>query len=204
MNRLIITEVKPEYWRVTINNPPINLYDPEMFAEMRLLMDKIEASEDLRIVVFDSANPDYFVAHYNVVKEDVPNVPGAAPFSEWPTLVTRIAQSRVISVAKIRGRTRGHGSEFALACDIRFASKEKAIFAQIEVGAAVVPGGGATEWLSRLVGRSRLIEILAGSDDFDATTAAEYGWINRAIPDAELDAFVEEFAQRVASFPKHP
>jgi enoyl-CoA hydratase/carnithine racemase len=188
---------------VVIENPPINLYDSEMFAELNVLMDAIENDKELKVIVFESANPEYFIAHYDIVRgEEVPDQPGAAEFSHWPRFVTRLAQSRVLSVAKIRGRARGHGSELALACDIRFASKEKAVLAQIEVGAAVVPGGGATEWLSALAGRSRTLEIICGADDFDADTAEKYGWVNRSIPDADLDAFVDNFARRVASFEK--
>jgi enoyl-CoA hydratase/carnithine racemase len=203
-DRLNLTEVTPGYWRVTIDNPPLNLYDPRMFAALNVLMDRIDADEEVRVVVFDSANPDYFVAHYDLEDEEVPDVPGAADFTQWPRFVTRLAQSRVISVAKLRGRARGHGSELALACDIRFASREKAVLAQVEVGVSVVPGGGATEWLSALAGRSRALEIIAGADDFDAETAEKYGWVNRAVPDAELDAFVDTFARRVAGFDKKP
>jgi enoyl-CoA hydratase/carnithine racemase len=202
-NRLTVTEVTPAYWRVVIENPPINLYDPEMFAELNVLMDTIDRDKELKVIVFESANPEYFISHYDIVRgEEIPDQPGAAEFPVWPKFVTRLAQSRVVSVAKLRGRARGHGSELALACDIRFASKEKAILAQIEVGAAVVPGGGATEWLSALAGRSRTLEIICGADDFDADTAEKYGWVNRSIPDAELDAFVDNFARRVASFEK--
>jgi enoyl-CoA hydratase/carnithine racemase len=200
-NRLTIVKVTPAYWRVTMENPPINLYDPEMFAELNVLMDTIDAARELKVVVFDSANPDYFISHYDLERgEVIPDQPGAAEFSAWPKFVTRLAQSRVISIAKLRGRARGHGSELALACDMRFASKEKAVLAQVEVGVAVVPGGGATEWLCALAGRSRALEIICGANDFDADTAEKYGWVNRSIPDAELDAFVEDFAQRVASF----
>lgn len=199
--RLIVNKILPAYWRVTIDNPPINLYDPEMFAELRVLMDDIEGDDKLKVVVFDSANPDYFIAHYDLERgEIIPDMPGAAKFTEWPSFVSRLAQSRVVSIASVRGRARGHGSEFALACDMRFASKEKAVFAQVEVGVAVVPGGGATEWLVALAGRSRALEIIMGSDDFDADTAEKYGWVNRALPDAELDAFVDNYARRVASF----
>jgi enoyl-CoA hydratase/carnithine racemase len=202
-NRLTIKAETSAYWRIIIENPPINLYDPEMFAELNVLMDKIEADRELKVVVFESANPDYFVAHYDLERgEVVPEQPGAAEFSAWPKFVTRLAQSRVVSVAKLRGRARGHGSELALACDMRFASKEKAVLAQVEVGVAVVPGGGATEWLAALAGRSRALEIICGADDFDADTAEKYGWVNRSIPDVELDAFVDNFARRVASFEK--
>jgi enoyl-CoA hydratase/carnithine racemase len=154
-------------------------------------------------MVLESANPNYFVAHYDIVRGHIiPDQPGAAEFGAWPAFVTRLAQSRVVSVAKVRGRARGHGSELTLACDIRFASKERAIFNQPEVGVSVVAGGGATEWLTALTGRSRALEIFCGADDFDADTAEKYGWVNRSIPDAELDAFVDNFARRVASFDK--
>jgi enoyl-CoA hydratase/carnithine racemase len=201
VNRLTISKVTPAYWRVTINNPPINLYDPEMFAELNVLMDAIDADNEVKVAVFESSNPDYFIAHYDLERgEVIPDQPGAAQFSAWPQFVTRLAQSRVISVAKLRGRARGHGSELALACDMRFASKENAVLAQVEVGVAVVPGGGATEWLCALAGRSRALEIICGANDFDADIAEKYGWVNRSIPDAELDAFVDDFARRVASF----
>jgi enoyl-CoA hydratase/carnithine racemase len=201
IDRLTISKVVPAYWRVTIKNPPINLYDPEMFAELNVLMNTIDGDKEVKVVVFDSANPDYFIAHYDLERgEVIPDQPGAAEFSAWPKFVTRLAQSRVISVAKLRGRARGHGSELALACDMRFASKEKAVLAQVEVGVAVVPGGGATEWLCALAGRSRALEIICGANDFDADMAEKYGWVNRSIPDAELDAFVDDFARRVASF----
>lgn len=200
-NRLTIDVVSPAYWRVIIGNPPINLYDPEMFAELRVLMDRIEENDDLKVVVLESSNPDYFVAHYDLVRgEVIPDMPGAAKFAEWPAFVTRLAKSRVVSIAKLRGRARGHGSELALACDMRFASREKAVLAQVEVSVGVVPGGGATEWLSALAGRSRALEIITGSDDFDADTAEKYGWVNRSIPDAELDGFVDNLARRIASF----
>jgi enoyl-CoA hydratase/carnithine racemase len=202
-HRLTVKSETPSYWRVIIENPPINLYDPEMFAELNVLMDKIDTDPELKVVVFESANPDYFVAHYDLERgEVIPDQAGAAEFSAWPKFVTRLAQSRVVSIAKLRGRARGHGSELALACDMRFASKEKAVLAQVEVGVAVVPGGGATEWLAALAGRSRALEIICGANDFDAETAEKYGWVNRAIPDAELDAFVDDFARRVGSFEK--
>ena len=204
-NRLTVTRVTPAYWTVLINNPPINIYDPEMFAELNVLLDALDTDKEVKVVVLESANLDYFVAHFDFLRADViPDQPGAAEFTAWPRMVTRFAQSRVVSVAKVRGRARGQGSELALACDIRFASKEKAIFGQPEVGVGVVPGGGGTEWLCALVGRSRALEILCGANDYDADTAERYGWVNRSIPDAELDAFVDTFARRVASFLKQP
>jgi enoyl-CoA hydratase/carnithine racemase len=203
--RLKVTTVLPTYWRITIDNPPINLYDPEMFAELRVLIDRIDSDPGLKVVVFDSADPDYFIAHYDVARgEEIPDVPGAAEFGRWPEFVTRLIHSRVVSIALIRGRARGHGSELALACDMRFASREKAIFGQVEVGAAVVPGGGSTEALANLAGRARTLEIILGSNDFDGDTAERYGWVNRSLPDSELDAFVDTLARRIASFEKRP
>ncbi len=204
-NRLTITKITPAYWNVSINNPPINLYDPEMFAELNVLLDTLDDDKDVSVIVLESANPDYFVAHFDFIRADIiPDQPGAAEFTAWPRMMTRFAQSRVLSIAKLRGRARGQGSELAFACDIRFASKEKAILGQPEVGVGVVPGGGGTEWVARLVGRARALEILCAADDFDADTAEKYGWVNRSIPDAELDAFVDKFARRVGSFLKRP
>lgn len=199
--RLSVEEVTPSYWRVVVDNPPINLYDPEMFAELRVLAGRMETSPALKVIVIESADPDYFVAHFDILRgREIPAMEGAAPFDRWPNLVTRLNQSRIISIAKIRGRARGHGSELALACDMRFASREKAVFGQIEIALGVVPGGGATDWLAKLAGRARALEILCGADDFDADTAERYGWINRSIPDSELDAFVDRLARRISQF----
>ncbi|ALV39987.1 enoyl-CoA hydratase [Pseudarthrobacter sulfonivorans] len=201
-NRLTVIHESPAYWRVLIDNPPINLWDPTMFAEMNVLMDDIENDADLKIIVFESTNEDFFVNHHDLANREVPDHPGAKPFSYWPTFVTRLAQSSVLSVAKVRGRARAQGFEFALACDIRFASRERAAFALVEVAGASVPGGGGVEWVSALAGRSRALEVVLGADDFDADTAERYGFINRSIPDSELDAFVDAFAQRIARFEK--
>ena len=202
--RLNIIRESQAWWRIVINNPPLNLFDPWMFAELNVLMDDIERDKDLKVVVFESANQDFFMNHHDVVnRTTIPDQPGAAPFFyHWPTFVTRLAQSSVISIAKIRGRARAQGFEFALACDMRFASRERAKFALIELGGSSIPGGGGVEWLSALVGRSRTLEIVLGADDFDADTGERYGFINRSVPDAELDAFVDAFAQRLSRFEK--
>ena len=146
-------------------------------------------------MTFESANPDFFIAHYG---SSGPRSRFGVP--PWIDAATRLARSGVLSIAVIRGRVRGGGSEFTLGCDIRFASREKAIFGQPEVGTGLIPGGGALERLPLLVGRSRAVEIVMGANDFDANTAERYGWINRAVPDAELDAFVVDFVGRVLSF----
>jgi enoyl-CoA hydratase/carnithine racemase len=203
-NRLSVIQQSASYWRVVIGNPPLNLFDPKMFAELNVLMDAIEQDKDLKVVVFESADEDFFMNHHDVESRlEVPDQPGAMPFfGNWPRFVTRLAQSSVISIAKVRGRTRAQGFEFALACDMRFASRERAKFALIEVGGSSIPGGGGIEWLSALVGRSRTLEIVLSADDFDADTGERYGFVNRALPDAELDTFVDALAERMARFEK--
>jgi enoyl-CoA hydratase/carnithine racemase len=197
-----VVQESAAYWRVIINNPPINLWDPTLFAGLNALMDDIDSSDDLKVIVFESANPDFFVNHHDLGNADIPNIPGAKPFSYWPTFVTRLANSSVLSIAKVRGRARAQGFEFALASDMRFASRERAMFSLIEVGGASVPGGGGTEWLAALIGRSRTLELVLGADDIDADTAELYGFVNRSIPDTELDAHVDAFATRISGFDK--
>jgi enoyl-CoA hydratase/carnithine racemase len=203
-NRLTVIHQTASYWRVVIGNPPLNLFDPKMFAELNVLMDNIEQDKDLKVVVFESANEDFFMNHHDVVSRlEVPDQPGAMPFfGNWPRFVTRLAQSSVISIAKVRGRARAQGFEFALACDMRFASKERAQFALIEVGGSSIPGGGGVEWLSALVGRSRTLEIVLSADDFNADIGERYGFVNRALPDVELDAYVDALAIRMSGFEK--
>src|SRR6202022_1006099 len=166
-----------------------------MYDEVFDLVQAIEAGPGLKVVTFESADPDYFLAHYGVGESQSRF---GAP--RWRDAAIQLAHSNVLSIAMIRGRARGGGSEFALGCDVRFASRERAIFGQPEVGFGLIPGGGATERLPLLVGRSRAIEIVLGGDDFDADMAERYGWINRAIPDADLDGFVANFVRRVCSF----
>lgn len=203
-NRLTVIRQSPAYWRIVISNPPLNLFDPKMFAELNVLMDNIEKDNDLKVVVFESGDEDFFMNHHDVEnRTTIPDQLGAMPFfGNWPKFVTRLAQSSVISIAKVRGRARAQGFEFALACDMRFASKERAKFALIEVGGSSIPGGGGIEWLSALVGRSRTLEIVCSADDFDAEIGERYGFVNRSIPDAELDVFVDAFAERMGRFEK--
>ena len=195
--RLTIDKTVPGHWRVTLNNPPINAIDDRMYDEFYDLVGEIEADAALKVVTFESANPDFFIAHYSMAE---PRSRFGVP--PWIDAAMRLAKSDVLSIAIIRGRARGGGSEFALACDIRFASRERAIFGQPEVGTGLIPGGGALHRLPLLVGRSRAIEIILGADDYDAETAERYGWVNRAIPEAELDDFVANFVRRVLSFDK--
>ena len=200
-SQLNLTRRSDAYWRVTFNHPPINLLDDNTVPELEHLLDLAEAEPKLKVIVFDSANPDFFIAHFspaagfkNLVTR---KANGHFP---WTDIVDRLAHLPAVSVAAVRGRARGGGAEFALACDIRFASLERAIFAQIEVGTGLIPIGGAVDKLPHLMGRGRALEVILGCDDFDAALAERYGWINRAIPDSEFEAFVEQFARRVASF----
>jgi enoyl-CoA hydratase/carnithine racemase len=198
-----ITERDAAYWTATIDSPPLNLFGAEMHAGLRLLLDRMEASSHVKVVVLESAVPDYWIAHFDLEHGlEVPDIPGAASMLEWPETVRRLASSPVITIASIRGRARGQGSETALACDLRFASVENAILGQPEVGIGLLAGSGALAWLPALVGRSRALEIAIGCADFDASTAERYGWINRALPDSRLDEFVDELARRIASFPR--
>ncbi|MFE1996096.1 enoyl-CoA hydratase/isomerase family protein [Streptomyces parvulus] len=194
-----VVQRSASYWRVTFDSPPINLVTFETFAALGDLVDRMDADDDLKVVVFDSADPDFFLAHFDLVP---PEQPYTGP--TWLDVAARMARSRVITIASVRGRARGVGNEFLLACDMRFASRERAVLGQPEVGAGITPGGGAPERLPLLVGRGRALEIIAGADDFDAETAERYGWINRALPDAELDAHVDRIATRIASFDRRP
>jgi enoyl-CoA hydratase/carnithine racemase len=194
-SRITIDKQVPGWWRVTLNHPPINTVDDQMYDELYDLVERFDTAPGLKVVSFESANPDFFLAHYGIGQSQSRF---GAP--RWRETAVPLATSDVLSVAVVRGRARGGGSELTLACDVRFASREKAIFGQPEVGFGLIPGGGALERLPLLVGRSRAIEIVMGGDDFDADTAERYGWINRAIPEAELDAFVNSFIGRVLRF----
>ena len=177
----------PGLWTITFSNPPINMFVPTTIVELGARMTDLEADRSVKVVVFQSANPDFFIAHLDVAKAaERPEVLGL-----WRDFVLRLSSTPVVSIAKIRGRTRGIGNEFVLACDMRFASRQNALFGNPEVGVGLVPGGGALEWLPRLVGRSRALEIVLSGDDFDADIAERYGWVNRALDDDDLDSFVD-------------
>jgi enoyl-CoA hydratase/carnithine racemase len=183
-------------WTVTFSNPPINMFLPTTIVELGALMTDLEADPSVKVVVFQSANPDFFVAHLDVGKAaERPEALGL-----WRDFVLRLSSAPVVSIAKIRGRTRGIGNEFVLACDMRFAGRQSALFGQPEIGVGLVPGGGALEWLPRVVGRSRALEIVLSGDDFDAEIAERYGWVNRAVDDDDLDSFVDSLVRRLASF----
>src|SRR4051812_19212212 len=197
--KLLVDKTVAGHWKVVLDNPPINLINDSMYDELYDLVTEIEIEADagLKVVTFESANPDFFIAHYSSAE---PKSRFGVP--RWIEAAGRLAASSVLSIAVIRGRVRGGGSEFALGLDIRFASRERAVFGQPEVGTGLIPGGGALQRLPQLVGRARTLEIVLGGDDYDADTAERYGWINRAIPEAALDAFVANFVRRVVSFDK--
>ena len=193
----------PAYWRVTIDNPPINVMGPEMVRQFQEVIDALEADEHVRVVVFDSAVDDYFLNHSDFLAklEDLTAMPaGPTGLPPWPDFLARLTRLPVASIALIRGRATGNGSEITLACDMSFASREKAIISQWEVGVGMVAGGGPMARLPELIGRNRALEVLLSSEDIRADQAEAYGYINRALPDAELDAFVEALATRIARF----
>lgn len=195
----------PTYWRVTIDNPPINVMGPEMVREFQELMDALETDEQVRVVVFDSAVDDYFLNHSDFFAnlEDLTSMPpGPTGLPPWPDFLVRLTRLPVASMAVIRGRATGNGSELTLACDMSFASREKAIISQWEVGVGMVAGGGPMARLPQLIGRNRALEVLLSSEDIRADQAEAYGYINRALPDAELEPFVEALATRIANFDK--
>jgi enoyl-CoA hydratase/carnithine racemase len=200
-----LTRRSPAYWRVTIDNPPINVMGPEMVKQWQETMNALEADEQVRVVVFDSAVDDYFLNHADFVPplEALTSLPaGPTGLPPWPDFLARLTRLPVVSIALIRGRATGNGSEITLACDMSFASREKAIISQWEVGVGMVAGGGPMARLPQLIGRNRALEVLLTSEDIRGEQAEAYGYVNRALPDAELDAFVEALATRIAKFDK--
>ena len=190
------------YWRVVFDYPPFNIADATIFEGLQDLLVRMDTSQRLRVVVFESANPDFYLSHFDLTGKtgNITTVVGPSGLPILMDTFVRITRSRVVSIAKIRGCVRGASSEFVLACDMRFASRKNTRLGQPEVGVGVHPGGGGTERLPRLVGRGRALEIILGANDFDGDTAERYGYVNRALPDAELDGFVDALARRIASF----
>jgi len=193
----------PAYWRVTFDNPPFNIFGPETIPQMEKVVAEIEADPKLRVVVFDSAVPGFFLTHYNFtppLAESTSLPAGQTGLHPLPDILVRISKAPIVSIALIRGRATGVGSELALASDMRFASREKAVLSQWEVGAGFVPGGGPMARLPRLMGRGRALEILLGSDDVDGDLAEKYGYVNRSFDDDKLDPFVDALATRISGF----
>jgi enoyl-CoA hydratase/carnithine racemase len=199
---LRVIEETSAYWRVVFDYPPFNIMDAALFEGLQNLFTRMDASPSLRVVVFESANAEFYLSHFDLTGK-TGNITTAVGPSGLPILTdtfVRLTKSPVASIAKIRGCVRGGSSEFVLACDMRFASRENTRLGQPEVGVGVHPGGGGTERLPHLVGRGRALEIILGANDFDGDTAERYGYVNRALADAELDGFVDAFARRIASF----
>jgi enoyl-CoA hydratase/carnithine racemase len=203
--QIYLTRRSSHYWRVTINRPPLNIFGPDTIPQLNEVITAIETDEQVKVVVFDSAIEGFFLTHYDFLAkiEDTTSLPpGPTGLQPLPDMLVRLSRAPVASIALIRGRATGVGSELALACDMRFASREKAILSHFEVGAGIVPGGGPMARLPRLIGRGRALEVFLGADDFPGDLAERYGYVNRSLPDAELDAFVDELATRIASFDK--
>ena len=195
----------PHYWRVTLDHPPLNIFGPDTIPQLDEVITAIERDQDVRVVVLDSAVEGFFMTHYDFLAklEDTSSLPpGPTGLQPLPDMLVRLSRAPVVSIASIRGRATGVGSELALACDMRFASREKAILSHFEVGAGVVPGAGPMARLPRLIGRGRALEVLLAADDIPGDLAERYGYVNRSFPDSDLDAFVESIAARIASFDK--
>ena len=203
--QILLTRRSPAYWRVTFNHPPLNIFGPDMLPQLNAIITALETDAHVKVVVIDSAVEGFFLTHYNFVaplEETTRLPPGPTGLQQLPDMLVRLSRAPVVSIVAIRGRATGVGSELALASDMRFASREQAILSQWEVGAGLVPGGGPMARLPRLIGRGRALEVLLGADDIRGDVAERYGYVNRALPDAELDAFVDALATRIASFDK--
>jgi enoyl-CoA hydratase/carnithine racemase len=190
---------------VTLDNPPVNIFGPKTIPQLNEIITAMETDAELKVVVFDSAIDGFFMTHYDFlakVEETTSLPPGPTGLQPLPDMLVRLSRAPVVSIASIRGRATGVGSELALACDMRFASREKATLSHFEVGAGIVPGGGPMARLPRLMGRGRALEVLLGADDIPGDLAERYGYVNRSLPDGELDEFVDSLATRIASFDK--
>ena len=188
---------------VDISAPPMNLLGPELVRDLVSLIEQAEADRAVQVLVFGSTDAEYFISHVDVTKvkeyrQEAAKLVGEASIG---LLFRRLSESRLVTIAQIEGRVRGAGSEFVLACDMRFAARESAIFGQPEPGLGSIPGAGAVQHLTRLMGRARALEVLLSADDYDAELAERYGWINRAMPAEALGEFVRSLAHRIAGFP---
>jgi enoyl-CoA hydratase/carnithine racemase len=195
----------PEYWRVSFDHPPLNIFGPQMLPQVNEIITAIETDEQVKVVVFDSAVEAFFLIHLDFLAnlDELAHLPpGPTGLHPWPEMLVRLSRAPVVSIASIRGRATGMGSELAVACDMRFASREKAILSQFEVGAGLVPGGGPMARLSRLMGRGRALEVILSAHDVPGDLAELYGYVNRSLPDADLDGFVDALAIRISSFDK--
>ena len=204
-SQIQLTRTSDAYWRVTFNNPPLNVMGPQFVREIREIITTVEADEKVRVIVFDSAVDGFFLNHsdFNADMKDLTSMPqGPTGLEAWPDILVRITRMPVVSIALIRGRATGNGSEIALACDMSFASREKTRLSQWEVGVGLVAGGGPMARLPRQMGRQRALEVLLSSNDIGGELAEAYGYVDRSLPDGELDGFVDALATRISSFDK--
>jgi enoyl-CoA hydratase/carnithine racemase len=183
--------------------PPMNLLGPELVRDLVALIQRAEADDAVRVLVFRSADPDYFISHVDVTRikeyrEEAAKLTGEPSIA---LLFRHLSASRLVTIAQIEGRVRAAGSEFVLACDMRFAARESAIFSQPEPAFGLIPGGGGAQHLARLMGRARALEVMLSAEDYNAEMAERYGWINRALPASALGDFVRSLAHRIARFP---
>ena len=183
--------------------PPMNLLGPELIRDLVSLIQRAEADDSVQVLVFKSADPDYFISHVDVtrIKENREAAAQLVGDASLGQLFRRMSASRLVTIAQIEGRVRGAGSEFVLACDMRFAARESAVFGQFEPSFGVIPGAGAAQHLTRLMGRARALEVMLSAEYYDAELAERYGWINRALPADALGEFVNSLAHRIAKFP---
>jgi enoyl-CoA hydratase/carnithine racemase len=186
-----------------ISAPPMNLMGPELVRDLVSLIQHAESDKAVRVIVFSSADPDYFISHVDVTqikeyREEAAKLVGEASIG---LLFRHLSASRIVTIAQIEGRVRGAGSEFVLACDMRFAARESAIFGQPEAALGFSPGAGGIQHLVRLMGRARAMEAMLSGEDYDADLAEKYGWINRAVPADTLGDFVRSLSHRIARFP---
>jgi enoyl-CoA hydratase/carnithine racemase len=203
--QLRTTKVSQAYWRVTIDNPPINVMGAAMVQQFQEVITALETDKDVRVVVFDSAVDNFFLNHSDFlasIEEMTSLPPGPSGLPQWPDFLVRLPRAPVVSIAKIRGRATGNGSEITLACDMSFSSLEKTIISQWEVGVGMVAGGGPMARLPQLIGRNRAMEVLLSSEDLTGERAEAFGYVNRALPDADLDKYVDELASRISKFDK--
>jgi enoyl-CoA hydratase/carnithine racemase len=197
-----LTRTSPLLWRIAFKNPPVNAIGTAMISELKQLLTELEGNQTVNVVVFESEDPDFFLAHYDLAANHAATeaLPSPTGFAAWVDVLVRLSHLPAVTISAVRGIARGAGSEFALATDLRFASLEKAILGQMEVAFGALPGGGAAGRLPALVGRGRAFEILLGGEDYSAALAEKYGYVNRAIPDAEFEAFVTAYANRVSKW----
>ncbi|WP_200215440.1 enoyl-CoA hydratase/isomerase family protein [Micromonospora coerulea] len=200
------TELTDRVLTATLDAPPINMIGPELVRDLVTLLGQLSRTTEVRVVVFDSADPDFFISHVDLTKvaeysAEAAKAGGGPQDAILGMVLRKLSEVPVVTIAKLRGRARGAGSEFVLACDMCFAARENVLLGQPECGFGVAPGAGGVQHLARLLGRGRAMEMILGAQDADADLAERYGWINRALPDAELDEFVATLARRIASFP---